>query len=115
VAQRKAVRPRKKLRKKRWNMPEALAIEIKAVIRRLEAVSYTASTVMLALFQQNDGRDRKLAVCLEKHVSDELHRAVEEAPLLLRRFGGEAHTPILKAIFLGDRSLLRRRLSGSRY
>lgn len=117
MAHRKSVRrrPRKTARPKRWHMPEALEIEIKGVIRKIEAASYTASTVMLALLQQNDGRDREFAVCLEKHVSDELDRAVEKAAQLLRRFGAEAHTPILKSIFLGDRSQLRRQLSGSKY
>lgn len=93
MAHRKSVRRRRKLRKKRWNMPEELAIEIKSVIRRLEAVSYTASTVMLALLRQNDGRDRELAVCLEKHVSDEIERSrrrrcssAASAPRPTRRF-----------------------------
>lgn len=107
MATRSTARRRPRVRVPHRKLPEELELKVLHLIKRLEATSYAASTITLALIHEDMGRDREFAVCLEKQVSDELDRVVDEFAQLLRRYADRPYTALIRDSMLGSRGGLR--------
>ena len=54
--------------------PEAIALKLHALIRRIDVVECTAACVEEALLSRRSDPDRMLAICVEHNIADELSR-----------------------------------------
>lgn len=90
-------------KRKGWKMPEETEIAMIDLLRRIEVVGFTASTVMSALYSQDMGRDREIGVCVEEHIADALDHIVDDGAALLGKYRSEPYKPLLKSILLGMR------------
>lgn len=107
MATRRTARHRPHARPPRRVLAEELELKLLHVVKRVEATSYAASTITLALVQQDMSRDREFAICLEKQVSDELDRLVEDCAALLKRYANREYTSLVRHSMLGWRQGLR--------
>jgi hypothetical protein len=109
---RKRTSTRRKSRK-RVVIPERVELDLLHLLRGIEKVAFTASTIMTALYRQDMGRDREMGVCIEENIADALDRLVAKGAKTLRQHGAE-YEPLLQSRQLGDRHGLRLELSGGR-
>lgn len=96
----------------RPSIPERLELDLLHLLRGIEKVSFTASTVMTALYSQNMGRDREMGVVVEQNIADALDRLVAEGAKALRRYRVDPYEPLLHSRLLGTRQGLRLKLAG---
>ena len=112
MATRRTARPRPRNPPLRRMPPEELELKLLHIIKRLEATSYAASTITLALIQADMSRDREFAICLEQQVSDALDQLVEDCAELLKRCAHRDYIPLTRHSMLGWRRGLRLRRDG---
>lgn len=93
--------------RKRTVIPERLELDLLHLLRGIEKVAFTASTVMTALYSQDLGRDREMGVCIEENVADALDRLVAQGAKTLRQYRVDPYRPLLQSGLLGMRRGLR--------
>lgn len=96
----------------RPSIPERLELDLLHLLRGIEKVAFTASTVMTALYSQNMGRDREMGVVVEENIADALDQLVAEGAKALRRYRVNPYEPLLHSRLLGTRRGLRLKLAG---
>lgn len=90
-------------RRKAFNPPERLGLELHAAARRIEAVECMAVCVEQALLERKSESDRVLAVCVERFIADELRSVCDTMAVLMAATEEGPYIRLLESPILGLR------------